>query len=389
MLEIGRLTQDLVNFFEPPGRWMFVKLVVIAFTGAAIVRLLPWRARHTVMKRSPRGAVAVQVCVAVATVAGLAGAVVVAAQADHQYTALRRGQLIAFLNRPAHASLAAAEDSYFGVYEPDAPSSYRQVTQFAAATHSRPRMALYYSNWNEPFQTSFAETAYANGAVTAVQIMPMTVKLSAIVKGTYDRYVTRYAEAVRDFRHPVVISFAPEMNGNWYPWGYLNSSPASWVGAWRHIVDVFRAHGADNVCWLWAANMIYPGDGPLREYWPGSKYVTWAGIDAYFVPQKHRFKEVVNPTLREIRTITPDPVIISETGIAPQAGKVATLGALFSGVKADHLLGFIYFDGNQPQGANYHYRWRLEDSATAVAAYARLVGKAGAGTVYSTTSGKG
>jgi hypothetical protein len=64
--------------------------------------------------------------------------------------------------------------------------------------------------------------------------------------------------------------------------------------------------------------------------------------------------------------------IISETGIAPGAGKVATLHQLFSGVRAQHLLGFVYFDGNQPQGANYHYRWRLEDSPAAMAEYATL-----------------
>jgi mannan endo-1,4-beta-mannosidase len=48
-----------------------------------------------------------------------------------------------------------------------------------------------------------------------------------------------------------IIGFAPEMNGNWYKWGDQNTSPATWVAAWRHVVDVFRANGADNVSWLW------------------------------------------------------------------------------------------------------------------------------------------
>jgi hypothetical protein len=78
------------------------------------------------------------------------------------------------------------------------------------------------------------------------------------------------------------------------------------------------------------------------------------------------------PTFRNVRRITSAPVIISETGIAPGAGKVATLQQLFSGVRAQHLLGFVYFDGNQPRGANYHYRWRLEESPAAMAEYATL-----------------
>jgi len=81
---------------------------------------------------------------------------------------------------------------------------------------------------------------------------------------------------------------------------------------------------------------------------------------------------VVDPTLTQVRRLTPDPVILSETGIAPAAGKAATLRQLFAGVRADSLLGFVYFDGNQPQGANYHYAWRLEDSPAAMTAYSHL-----------------
>ncbi len=203
--------------------------------------------------------------------------------------------------------------------------------------------------------------------------MPTKIDLQSIADGKYDRYLRRYGAQVRSFRHAIIVGFAPEMNGNWYTWGYMNSPATGWVAAWRHIVDVFRAAGASNVSWLWTPNMIYGGDGPLKDYWPGSNYVTWIGIDAYFVPQKHAFKDVITPTLRAIRKITNDPVLIAETGIAPAAHQVATLRQLFAGVRKNHLLGFVYFDGNQPQGANYHYRWRLEDSEAAVAEYARLV----------------
>jgi hypothetical protein len=273
-----------------------------------------------------------------------------------------------------HAGLPAAQDSYFGVYEPGTPRSYAPVAAFAKATGSQPDLALYYSSWNTPFATSFAQTAYAKGTTTLVQMMPRGVSLKAIAGRRYDRYLQDYAIAVRTFRHPVVIGFAPEMNGNWYPWGYQRASPADWVAAWRHIVNVFRAVGADNVSWLWTVNEIYPGSGPLMQYWPGANYVTWVGIDAYFVPSQHKYGKVVVPTLRQVRGIASDPVLISETGIAPQAGKVTTLRQLFAGVKADGLLGFVYFDGNQPPGPGYQFPWRLEDSQAAVTEYSMLVG---------------
>ena len=75
------------------------------------------------------------------------------------------------------------------------------------------------------------------------------------------------------------------MNGAWYSWGYTHTSPATFVAAWRHIVDIFRAHGARNVTWLWTVNIIrrhgkIPNPAP---WWPGKSYVTSVGIDAYYL----------------------------------------------------------------------------------------------------------
>ena len=78
----------------------------------------------------------------------------------------------------------------------------------------------------------------------------------AIAAGKYDGYLSAYAEAVRAYRHPVILSFGHEMNGNWYSWGYTHTSPAVFVAAWRHIVTLFRALGAQNVTWLWTVNII-------------------------------------------------------------------------------------------------------------------------------------
>ena len=47
------------------------------------------------------------------------------------------------------------------------------------------------------------------------------------------------------------------MNGYWYSWGYLHTSPAVFVAAWRHIVTLFRARGARNVTWMWTVNTIH------------------------------------------------------------------------------------------------------------------------------------
>ena len=77
----------------------------------------------------------------------------------------------------------------------------------------------------EPFQATFAAVAAKHGAVPLVQINPLGINLAAIASGQYDGYLTSYAEAVRAYRHPVILSFGHEMNGYWYSWGYRHTSP--------------------------------------------------------------------------------------------------------------------------------------------------------------------
>ena len=81
----------------------------------------------------------------------------------------------------------------------------------------------------------------------------------------------------------MVIGFGHEMNAPWYSWGYKHKDvpPATFVAAWRHIVTLFRADGAENVTWLWTINVDTPLTGPIAEWWPGKGYVTWVGIDGY------------------------------------------------------------------------------------------------------------
>ena len=78
---------------------------------------------------------------------------------------------------PAAAALAGtglptSTASYLGVYESGPPQNYQPVAEFAQAVGRAPNLVGYYSGWKEPFQTSFARTVHAHGAVTVVQIDP-------------------------------------------------------------------------------------------------------------------------------------------------------------------------------------------------------------------------
>jgi mannan endo-1,4-beta-mannosidase len=257
-----------------------------------------------------------------------------------------------------------------GLYTNDAPASYRGVQAFTQATGTRPDVLMYYSGWYEPFQTSFATKAAENGAVPLVQMDPTGVSIRMIAAGKYDGYLSAYAEAVRAYRHPVILSFGHEMNGSWSSWGYRHTSPATFVAAWRHIVTSFRELGAGNVTWLWTVNIINDTQQgripPPAPWWPGNAYVTWVGIDGYYLKPGWQFAPLFGPTISKVRALTRAPILIAETGAIAAAGQPAKIADVFGGIRAYGLLGFVWFDATNSASQDFSIR-----SPAATAAFSK------------------
>jgi mannan endo-1,4-beta-mannosidase len=150
-------------------------------------------------------------------------------------------------------------------------------------------------------------------------------------------------------------------------------SPTVYVSAWRHIVTVFRAQGADNVSWLWTVNSQGPEATMADAWYPGPGYVTWVGIDGYYTQPGDTFQRVFGQVLTEVRGLS-KPVIISETAVGPRTGnQVSGIDNLFAGLRASKLLGLIWFDMAQDSG-QYKEDWRLEGSSALISAFRRAGG---------------
>jgi len=293
--------------------------------------------------------VSILTCIALIVCAGAAVA------ADRLYT-------------PAKKVPPALKGPFLGLYNRAAPSSYDGVNQFAQAVGTQPNLVSYYSAWLEPFQSSFAVAAAKHGAVPLVQINPLNVSLAAIASGQYDAYLRTFADQVRSYRKPVILSFGHEMNGSWYSWGNTRTPPATFKAAWRHIVQQFRSQRANNVSWLWTINIIDTRGGipAPAPWWPGSSYVNLVGIDGYYFGRSWSFAPLFGPTIRAVHALTRDPILIAETGAGHIAGQSAKIPDLFAGVRAYGLLGFVWFDAVAIQD------WRLTSPA-AIVAFRRAV----------------
>jgi len=265
---------------------------------------------------------------------------------------------------PVVIALPARATSYIGAYAPGVPGSYAPMNSFRLADGVQPNIAPYYSHWGEPFKSRFATVAADHHAVPLVQINPGKVSIAAIAAGHYDSYLQAFGEAVGDFGHRtgrgVIIGFGQQPNCYWRPWSYQYVRPGVWVDAWRHIVTLFRHEGADDVTWLWTVTAMgsRPGDVSPDRWWPGGRYVTWVGIDGYYYRPSSSFALLFGPTIRAVRRLTNDPILVSETGAQAQAGKPVKIADLFHGVRSYGLLGLVWFDKR---------RWRLDTPASAAA----------------------
>lgn len=101
-----------------------------------------------------------------------------------------------------------------------------------------------------------------------------------VASGALDSYIDAEALKVKAFNQPLFIDFSHE-NDIADP---ARGTAADYVAADRHIVDRFRALGADNVVWVWVLSGWRTGDDSIPLYqslYPGDDYVDWIGWDPY------------------------------------------------------------------------------------------------------------
>jgi glycosyl hydrolase family 26 len=113
--------------------------------------------------------------------------------------------------------------------------------------------------------------------------------LQKIIAGEFDVDLRAWAREAKGFGSPILIEWGTEPNGDWFGWngkwnGGAVEGPRRYIAAYRHIVDLMRAEGADNLTWVWHVNWL---DEPERKwntfenYFPGTDYCDWVALSAY------------------------------------------------------------------------------------------------------------
>jgi beta-mannanase len=273
---------------------------------------------------------------------------------------------------PSNATANARGQTLFGMNVP----SMDALDDAESATGSRAAIVGTFADWahTPDFPRELADTINERGAVPLISWEPWDswrggadqpqYSLRRIASGDHDPLIDRWAAQVAEYRRPLMLRFAAEMNGDWLPWstGVNGNRPGDYVAAWRHVRARFRRAGAGNAVWVWNPIASYAGSTPLYELFPGSRSVDWMAVDGYNWGAARSwgwqtYDDIFAATVRDLGQLAPRrPVMIAETGSAPDPRKPRWIADTLRAARAGGVDAVVWFEFAKETD------WRLSES---------------------------
>jgi Glycosyl hydrolase family 26 len=175
------------------------------------------------------------------------------------------------------------------------------VTRYEEMLGKKAAWVYFANNWFESrrFPAEMCGWIRALGKLPYIRLMlrsdvdqkraEKTFTLQKIIAGEFDVDLRAWARDAKKFGSPILIEWGTEPNGDWFAWngkwnGGPKEGPRRYIAAYRHIVDLMRAEGADNLQWIWHVNWLDQPErrwNALENYFPGPDYCEWLGLSVY------------------------------------------------------------------------------------------------------------
>lgn len=275
-----------------------------------------------------------------------------------------------------------------GYFIPGAASDPTRIDDYGRLIGTKPRIVMWYQAWSgdwTAFSPKTADAIRARGAMpmiswepTAGPVEDRRWSLRSILDGSHDTYIRRWVRDVAAWGHDLYVRPMYEMNGWWASWcAFANgNTPAEFVAAWRHIVDLARDAGATNIRWVWSPNVDNDGLGtPFADVFPGDDYVDWVGLDGFnrgtswSSTRWQTMVDIFSASIRHVRELTQKPLMIAETGSSEVGGdKAAWIRTSLARVPTDlpEVRAVIWFSKNE---TSLGIDWRVNSSTASLKAF--------------------
>ncbi len=271
-----------------------------------------------------------------------------------------------------------------------------QLDAFSASIGgNKPAMWSIWSQWGSAKTQEFP-TAVMNGLrdrrvvpfifwepVDPDRLMDPAFAYERISAGDHDAYIRRFARDAKSFGGLVLLRFAGEANGAYFPWGMggpLANTAKSYKQAWRHIWSIFDARGADNVRFVWSmVKQRCPGGcNPYTAFYPGSRYVDYMAFSSYnwgaisdkaWAGMYKGYRRVV----KHLASISRKPILAAETGTNHVGGdKAVWIRKGYRKVynELPRVMAVMYL--NYDVGFLGHPDWSMSSSGGGLGAYEKI-----------------
>ena len=284
---------------------------------------------------------------------------------------------------PAPAPTISSAPLRFGAATPGGPLASSELDEVATVAGEVPSIVMSYKDFLQAPPITELDAVRSRGATPLVTWEPWAwgggvnqpaYSLDRITAGDFDGYISQWGQSLAAWGKPVMLRFAHEMNGNWYPWaeGVNGNQAGDYVAAWRHVHDVVAVTGAANVQWVWSPNVPYWGSTDLAGLYPGPGYADIVALDGYNWGTSQTWSSWVSPVdllgpgISQLRTLAPGkPVLIAETASSELGGSKAAWNTdLVSYLAAQpDVMGFVWFHMQKETD------WRINSSDSSATAF--------------------
>ncbi len=251
--------------------------------------------------------------------------------------------------------LPSPDGAYFGAYADFGATedkvSGAAIEKFQIEAGKKIAWAYFSDHWiNGEIRFPFENVAVCKraGVIPYIRMSPWSemehnrqdplISMQKIIDGGFDSPLRSWARSARESGTPIMIEFGPEVNGRWFPWNgkwnggeistrygdpKIPDGPERFRDAYRHVIDLFREEGADDITWILHVDAAWSPEqswNELRHYYPGDDYIDWIGVSVFGrqLPQNNwiLFPKVLKSFLPQIERAAPSkPILISEFGV--------------------------------------------------------------------------
>jgi len=277
------------------------------------------------------------------------------------------------------SSIKAQTIPEVSIFLPGSAYNIAALDQFEKNLEVKFYSAKWYQDWSGNFSADVANRFHNHGAVPELTWEPSIngegISYAEVSGGKYDTYLDRFAGNVKTLDYPIRISLAPEMNGDWTPWAFdkNGNDNENFKSFWRHIVERFRANGANNIEWIWAPNIHYYNEKySYSDIFPGNDYVTFLGLDGYNWGASQSwsgwqsFAEVFGHSYSSLTALSSKKILIMEIGCTETGGnKAEWISGMFNDIRTrfPQIQGITWFNENKETD------WRIESSQSSRQAF--------------------